>query len=125
MAETQILYLKRLEDYKKEKPFEVLFSLKGFADEAKQTNCVLEPTPVLMLNARQASEPPSLRKNGFQLIHSPCPLSSDDFDDKHAISEIYLPLVKRCVLEVLEEPAEMHILNHKVFISILLLAILM
>lgn len=113
-TETEILYLKRLDEYKTVKPYEIMFKLDGFSNEAKQTNCVLEPTKVTVLNARRLAQPLTLRDNGFQMMLSPCSLRGKDFENNELVSDEYLPFAKQCIREALGEPAELHILNRKV-----------
>ncbi|KAK0702784.1 hypothetical protein B0H67DRAFT_499877 [Lasiosphaeris hirsuta] len=108
--ETEVLYLKRLEEYRTTKPYEVMFKLDAFDKGAQQANCVLEPTPVTFTNARLAPPLPTLKKNGFQLVSSPCVLQAAYFEDEGHVSNIYLPLAKECVAKALgeQQPAEMH-----------------
>ncbi|PMD44117.1 hypothetical protein L207DRAFT_272083 [Hyaloscypha variabilis F] len=113
-TDATVLYLERLEKYETEKPYEVMFDLAEFGDNARQTNCCLQPTPVSFLNARKSAKPFTLNSNGFQLLHAPSTLQGDDFENEDLVRKIYLPHVMECVARVLDEPAEMHILNHKI-----------
>lgn len=75
---------------------------------------------MLFLNARESAKPFTLNENGFQLLYALSILQGDDFEDIDLVWKIYLPYVMECVAKMLNQPAEMHILNHRVCLATIL-----
>ncbi len=92
----EILYLDRLDCYKTEKPFEVVFDTSVFGEHAPQTNVVLEPSNVTVFNARRAQEKMRLNKNGFEVFEFKSKLHGDDFEDEDKIRSIYYEEAREC-----------------------------
>ena len=111
---TRLLYLDRLDIYKNEKPFEIVFETAGLGENLPATNVKLTPVDAKIHNARYSEEHPRLDKNGFQLIEFESELQWDDFGDTDKVTSIYYEEAKECVRRALCRPAELFILHHKV-----------
>ncbi|KAF3089630.1 hypothetical protein TWF569_005570 [Orbilia oligospora] len=113
-TQASVLYLKRLDLYRTQKPYEILFSIKDLnATEAQQTNCELEPHVIQALDAEYTRSNFSITKNGFQFANFPTKMKPTDFNDEKMIKEIYYREVKECLQQIFPEKIDVRILDHQ------------
>jgi hypothetical protein len=115
LIETQILYLQRLDEYNAEKPFEVIFNISEFGEDAVQTNLCLAAQPVKVVDARSTWADYRMDKHGFEFHRFPTVLEGDDFEDEKLIREIYYPDVEAFLHQTIgKKLAHVLILHHQV-----------
>ncbi|KAK4443223.1 hypothetical protein QBC34DRAFT_337255 [Podospora aff. communis PSN243] len=65
MVQANLRFLKRLDLYKWEKPFQLFLNLPADAEDKRQTNLTFEDLPVQIRDIRERDSPPSLDDHGF------------------------------------------------------------
>ncbi|KAJ5414877.1 hypothetical protein N7509_000211 [Penicillium cosmopolitanum] len=104
-------YLKRLDLYRREKPFMITFDVSGFKDGTK-TNHEYGEYTALMTDARGEKGRFLLDTHGFEFRNWPTALSPVDFDDDGAILDYYVPEVMKEMRDAFPQAMEIHFLTH-------------
>lgn len=98
---TSVFCLERLEMYAKHKPFEVRVERPGNAAElGPQTNLrAKEYDNIVIEDIRPWKSSLSLERNGFFVLDIDVNMTPEEFEDKRAIEERYLPVVARTLCQ--------------------------
>lgn len=88
---TSICCLDRLELFKTEKPYEIVFKAPGNFPRTNMSTSRHHGIPVHDIRGRQDNF--SITRNGFYIMNLESEMTADDFDDEAAIKSIYLPQV--------------------------------
>lgn len=90
-----VRYLERLELYKTEKPYEVIFPPVNVAHTgARQTNLLFKSFPVKLRDCSSSTATFSTDIQGFEIDQFPTSLTTQELKDPVAIKEKYFPEVE-------------------------------
>lgn len=88
-------YLKRLDLYKTEKPFQLFIPINTVGDDARQTNLAFESQPQLITDMRPNVHDFKLDSHGFEVRVFPTTLQLADFQQRHVVESQYLAHVEQ------------------------------
>ena len=99
---SSIKYIKDIELYKKEKPFQILIDIPKHAPDQRHTNVVYEEREEIFNDVRGKEQEYSLDDHGFTYRHYD--FAFDEYQDRAAVEAKYLPkleeFIKREVQDV-------------------------
>jgi hypothetical protein len=111
----ELLHLQKLDKYKTEKPFTVIFDVSDFGPGSQQTNVRLESKSVRFVDIKTAGLEFRLDQHGFELRSFPTSLEEDDFRHEDTIANKYYPELERFLRETLgPDLDQVFFLNHQV-----------
>jgi hypothetical protein len=106
---TQFLYLKGLDLYTREKPFQVFLDIPKESPDQRKSNLVYEDGPTEVVHDVRGHESEfSIDTNGFTFIKHQSKLSNEQFEDTRAVEDIYLPECLNLLKENLDGVDRVH-----------------
>lgn len=111
-------YIRWLDIYNSEKPFQVLIDLPADAEDRRRTNIEFhDGSREAVRNARSDMSTFDIDKHGFTFVKHQTALQQPDFLDREAIERVYLPECKELLQASLEGVDRVHIFNWLVSLS--------
>jgi len=96
-----IRYLKNLELYKREKPFQILIDIPEDAPDQRSTNLEYEDKEVEFQDVRGKEQAYTLNDHGFTYRHYD--FGFDEYEDREAVEKRYLPKVEDFIRKEVDE----------------------
>lgn len=97
---THIRYLKRLELYKKEKPFQIFFDIPENAPDQRPDNLAFEEIPKAVHDIRPNIADFSLDDHGFMVKEHITELFWEQFTDREKVEQVYLPEIEALLRDI-------------------------
>ena len=98
-VKANLRFLKRLELYESEKPFQIFCNIPIDAEDQRQSNLEFEEFTVALHDIRQQRPAPSLDNNGFTTRKHSTAMKSEDFLNRELVESIYLPEIEALLRE--------------------------
>ena len=96
-----IKYIKMLELYKVEKPFQILIDIPKSAPDQRYTNLIYEDKEETFYDVRGEEQMYSLNDHGFTYRHHD--FGFKDYEDREAVEASYLPKVEHFIRVEVED----------------------
>lgn len=100
-ALSNIKYIKDLDLYRKEKPFQILIDIPKDAPDQRFTNLVYEDKEELFRDVRGKEDTYSLDDHGFTYRHRN--FGFDKYEDRSAVEAYYLPKIEQFIEDEVED----------------------
>ena len=100
-AVSNIKYIKQLELYEREKPFQILIDIPKTAPDQRYTNLVYEDKEETFYDVRGKEQRFSLDDHGFTYRHHD--FEFDEYEDRDSVEANYLPKIEQFIRAEVED----------------------
>jgi len=110
----EISYLKRLEIYQTEKPFQLFIPVDENAPDPRSSNLEFETKKQTFVDIRENLDDFSLDSHGFEVGMHPTALTLADFHNRDTVESLYFDEVKEILTTVESGYDEVFIFDYRV-----------
>lgn len=105
-------FIKWLPLYEHEKPFNIFINLPKDAQDTRTNNLEFDVVDTNFVNVRGHESAFSLDDHGFEYVD--LPHEFEDFGDRHAVENVYLPQLERYIRQRLPDAEEIAMFEWRV-----------